>query len=269
MVFALRPGGQAFVLTDEGGSIEGRCAGLELRDTVLILSPGPCTRFAFLFRAPFPEGALIDRVATAGIGALNINKCRVGYHGEGDRLSALPGSMPGANRSIGTFQTRDRSAESPRDNQSAEGRWPPNIVLIHGPGCRREGTKKIPGITGGARRTGALGGMNDDGWKAKEVIVHKFHDGAQLETVPAWFCEPLCPARLLDEQTGERPSTLTGRADPTKVHGNPGDNHGTSLFGAGNSHVYADSGGASRFYPQFTDEAELLSWLRRLLDTPA
>lgn len=55
-------------------------------------------------------------------------------------------------------------------------------------------------------------------------------------------------AAELDEWIGERPSTLTGRADPTKTHENPGDNGGTSWFGGGNSRVYADSGGPSRFF---------------------
>ena len=55
-------------------------------------------------------------------------------------------------------------------------------------------------------------------------------------------------AAELDALIGERPSTLTGRADPTKTHENPGDNGGTSWFGGGNSKVYADSGGPSRFF---------------------
>jgi hypothetical protein len=37
------------------------------------------------------------------------------------------------------------------------------------------------------------------------------------------------------------------------------------LFGAGNSNVYADLGGASRFYPQFEDAEALKAWLSRLV----
>ena len=95
-----------------------------------------------------------------------------------------------------------------------------------------------------------------------------YADTEGLETVAAWACQDDCPAKILDDQTGERPSTLTGRADPTMTHGNPGDNHGLSLFGGGNSHVYADSGGGSRFYPQFKDDEELFAWLQCLLATP-
>lgn len=55
-------------------------------------------------------------------------------------------------------------------------------------------------------------------------------------------------ARDLDAAVGERPSTLTGRADPSGRHDNPGDNGGASSFGGGNSGVYADDGGPSRYF---------------------
>lgn len=55
-------------------------------------------------------------------------------------------------------------------------------------------------------------------------------------------------AQALDEAVGDRPSTLTGKADPSKRHDNPGDNGGASSFGGGNSAVYADGGGPSRFF---------------------
>ena len=57
---------------------------------------------------------------------------------------------------------------------------------------------------------------------------------------------------ILDAQSGDRPSTLTGRADPKKRHAHPADPNAErgSMFGnskAGGA-VYADSGGASRFF---------------------
>lgn len=53
---------------------------------------------------------------------------------------------------------------------------------------------------------------------------------------------------MLDAQSGNRPSTLSGKADPNSTHSNAYSNDGKSSFGAGNSHVYADDGGASRFF---------------------
>lgn len=70
----------------------------------------------------------------------------------------------------------------------------------------------------------------------------------------AWSCPPGCPVAELDAQSGERPSTLTGRAPTNGAHPNPGSNGGASWFGGGDSAVYADSGGASRFFPCFIYE---------------
>lgn len=57
---------------------------------------------------------------------------------------------------------------------------------------------------------------------------------------------------ILDAQTGDRPSTLTGRADPTRQHASPANNvdRRASMFGNERavSAVYADGGGPSRFF---------------------
>jgi hypothetical protein len=96
-----------------------------------------------------------------------------------------------------------------------------------------------------------------------------FHgDTNGLETVKAYNCEPGCPVVTLDVQSGVRPATLTGRANPDMTHTNPGDNHGASWFGGGNSNVYADNGGASRYYPQFANDAELFDWITQLITPP-
>lgn len=59
-------------------------------------------------------------------------------------------------------------------------------------------------------------------------------------------------ANVLDAQTGERPSTLTGRADPANLLPHPGtQTKARGLFtgiGGAVGYVYADSGGASRFF---------------------
>jgi site-specific DNA-methyltransferase (adenine-specific) len=75
------------------------------------------------------------------------------------------------------------------------------------------------------------------------------------ETVENWKCVEGCPVRELDEQSGDRPSTLTGRADPSKAQPHPGKemNPNSTFLGERTHHsdVYADSGGASRFFPSF------------------
>ena len=93
-------------------------------------------------------------------------------------------------------------------------------------------------------------------WPTNMILVHDNCKGK---------CSAVCPVRIMNMQSGDRPSTLTGRADPMKAHGNPGDNHGSSLFGGGNSKVYADQGGASRFFPQVANEEELSQWFSKLV----
>lgn len=61
----------------------------------------------------------------------------------------------------------------------------------------------------------------------------------------------------LDRQSGERPSTLTGRADPSRAHHrdygidprNRSEGWGASIQLKASA-LYADSGGASRFFKQ-------------------
>ena len=58
-------------------------------------------------------------------------------------------------------------------------------------------------------------------------------------------------APMLDAQSGDRPSTLSGRADPRAQHEHPSSAETDSWFQRGlakGSHVYADDGGASRFF---------------------
>lgn len=63
----------------------------------------------------------------------------------------------------------------------------------------------------------------------------------------------------MDAQSGDRPSTLTGRADPNGSHEHPGTemNPNSTFLGERThlSRVYADAGGASRFFTQLDGAA--------------
>jgi hypothetical protein len=246
------PGSYAVVFTDDQGSIEGRRAGLELRDTILVLSEGPTSRYAFLFRTPLTETTVADQMTQTRTGALNIKECRIVGMESTQRQNKAEMGFHGGNlaQSYATGSTT--------------GRWPPNVLLVHGPDCRNTGTKRVKSsqlnqvIARSNSHSTSIGKQTDS-------FASGYADAEGLETVVAWKCSGGCPVKILDGQTGERPSTLTGRADPEKLHENPGDNHGSSLFGGGNSNVYADSGGGSRFYPQFKNNEELFEWLKRLL----
>jgi hypothetical protein len=251
---SLNPGAHALVITNELAGIEGRVAGFELRDTLLILSGGPQSRYALLLRKPTSEATVLEQVVETGSGVLNVSACRIGiepdelveHSGKDAPFTEAHDGYKRAGRSMYTHKPQERAGPA-----NALGRWPSNLVFVHGPQCRKTGTKRVAASSG-----------------VSVASITAIFERNGEETVATWNCEPGCPVRILDNQAGLRPSTLTGRADPRRTHENPGDNHGTSLFGGGNSTVYADTGSASRFYPQFTNDDEMIEWMLRLLDAP-
>lgn len=59
-----------------------------------------------------------------------------------------------------------------------EGRFPTNVILVHGPECEQTRT-------------------DEDG----------------MEEVAQWDCQDNCPVKELQDQSGERPSTMTDRIE--------------------------------------------------------
>jgi site-specific DNA-methyltransferase (adenine-specific) len=181
----LVPGAHVAVLADDVDvGIEGRFAGLELRDTLLLLRSGPVSSYIFLFRKPLTEGTVAGQTVATGTGGLNVEACRVGV-----------------------------------------GRWPSNFVLVHGTGCCRNET--------------------------------------------AWECESRCPVNLLDRQSGELTSGMMAAGQQRNESKGKGGYHDNFPDEASSTGTYGDSGGASRFFPQFKDEGELLAWVERLVTPEA
>jgi hypothetical protein len=65
---------------------------------------------------------------------------------------------------------------------------------------------------------------------------------------------------LLDEMTGE----LTSGDNAVRRKAWSGFHGGDGVTGS-KEVSYGDTGGASRFYPQFQDDAELHAWIERLI----
>lgn len=169
-----------------------------------------------LFRKPL-DGTVLENIRKWGTGALNIGGCRVGS------------------------DNRQYSLKEPAENLN---------TLVRTEGNDSEDAKGLGAYGVGAKQQqGALVSVSGR-WPPNTVFVH--NPECRQVSEDRWECVDGCPAHALDVMTGDRPSTLTGRADPSAQHTNPGDNGGASWFGGGNSQVYADNGGASRFFPQFT-----------------
>lgn len=212
-------------------------------------------------------------------GALQIDAARVA-RGSGD---VKPFGSP--QRSSGGMLNGTGEAR-PQFEQHEGGSWPPNLMLSHCPECEERGAKSIKGAArtgpnGGAHQAGGITRGDMAGLPKGYVLGGNYTAPDGTESVPAFDClaacdcglsrlapaggEPprcacgagmwwACPVAKMDAQSGDRRSTLTGRADPSTSHAHPATARPANFFGqmsGGVGDVYADSGGASRFFPCF------------------
>ena len=207
-------------------------------------------RVVTVARKPLSEGTVAANVIVHGCGAINIDGCRIKSLDQSDApLSHDHG------RGMGYHGAKDHGpcGRTPL----FAGRWPANLILVHKPGCRQDGTRQVKGQNpqykahgkGGTRQVYGFAGSRP----AQIGIGHADADG--METTLDWNCTPGCPVSGLDNQTGVLTS---GSVKPGYSRGNndsyfardrledqnlPAEN-GTQLTG------YGDSGGASRFFKQ-------------------
>jgi len=223
----LLPGGHVVVFGSWEMGLEGRRRGLELRDTLLVVGPSGPPRFAFLFRRDLSGSTVVETVLKYGTGGLNVDGCRVGS------TKRVPGGLsrnarlPKSLLSSLRRETGEESAHNPN-----VGRWPTNLVFVHAEGCKRDGVK-----TSGQ------------------------------ETIPNWICVEDCPVRALDEQSlaGGIHSAGSARDGLVPVVA-PRYNAASYEWSANRTMPrLGDSGGASRFFPQFENEAALVTWLKILI----
>jgi hypothetical protein len=263
------PGTHVIVIGQAEDAIAARKQGLQLRDTVLILLPGPKEVFAFLFRQPL-EGTVAQNVLNHGVGGLWIDGCRIstteGLNGGAYSAGGRAAPMPGDDRvgsSLGMYEPKRKAQEY----KQPSGRWPTNLLLVHGPNCRPLGTSKV-------RTSSHSQGFGKSGSILKKTPNNVYgriasapylsYVEAGTETVASWKCQLDCPVGILDKQSG----SCGGSPGLHAVKKHPR----TSSKGSELPHVtqgFSDSGGASRFYPQFASFPEALDWLTMLTGQPA
>jgi hypothetical protein len=218
------PGSAVITFGDDYVGLEGRFAGLELRDTFAILAPGPSVCFAFFFRKPLTHPTVAEQILTTDTGALHIGACRVrlGSNENADELAARSGGSRGFRKDGFVGGTVDGGLPPGWDN--SKGRWPPNLLLVHGVLCRNLGT--------------------------------------------SWECGRGCPVQFLDQQSGELQSGLMVAGQQRVQTKGGGGYHGDFPDEATGHDTYGDSGGASRFFPQFASADSLLDWFKSLILPP-
>lgn len=192
-----------------------------------------------------PEGTVEENLAAYGTGVLNVDGCRVGTTKDvPSTVSKTPNKRAFGEGLGGANLTGEESGYNPN-----VGRYPPNVLLSHLPDCELVGEKQVGTGTAVRRHIGkssrervSLGGAGKRNAELREDLTYGENG---METVEDWVCAPGCPVAEVDRQSG---SSIIRQYKPRS--GTKGDGWGMTATGP----EYADSGGASRFFPTFEDE---------------
>lgn len=227
----------------------------------------PAHEPVLMYRKPL-AGTVAQTVQQHGTGAINIDGCRVetsenlnggAYKSKGEDEDSYQcidpncpdaAAMPYHDHPSEKRKGRHDGAENWRYKHGGAGgfeqpmgRWPSNLVLCHTPDCKQVGTKKVKANSEGS---GKLWSHYRDGTEDRaEAVPARIGDEDGTETVTDWECADGCPVKALDGQTG---TLVIGKPSGVRHEG------GTMLAGGGNLVPltgFGDSGGASRFFPQF------------------
>jgi len=202
------------------------------------------------------EGTVAENVQKHGTGGINVDGCRVGFtkgespysypNGAGGIYSVKYQQESNICKDWNNFSTKEDNKPVSGNNM---GRWPPNLVMVHHPDCRKIGTKTIKGY--------AINRWDDGAKPFGDGAGHPY-TGEQMpdEEVDVWDCHPDCHVRKMDEQSGDRRSAYPDNPGTAKAYkGASCEDRNRSVFGSGFVNAgaqYADAGGASRFFPCFT-----------------
>ena len=236
-----------------------RRAGYEVRDCFSIQMPCSTCIMGLLCRKPF-GATLTEQVVRSGSGALDIDAGRI------DLDAGDPNMRPNAkNHDINPtnpvcYSSHGVGRTGDMGYHNSKGRFPANFLLVHGPDCVCEGTRKVRGATGnGDAPIGEHGKLVP--LRRGTFVSRTNAEG--LEEIPKWDCQPDCPVRILDLQSGvgKSPESYMKATTTSNVH----------AYGAGIGQVagsvsenYGDEGGASRFFFQTTGYEGITAYIQNL-----
>lgn len=208
-------------------------------------------RIVTVARKPCAASSTTENVVEHQAGALNIDASRVSYVSREDRREETRGVHVG-----GAYEhpagSSFKKAHNPVAPAHEDGRWPTNVLLVHRPGCKIVGERKVPTGTAVRHRGGGKTIFSETDKPPLEDMSYADVDGN--ETIPQWACEESCPVADLDRQSGKRKSGsgAVKRSSGADQAGNQGAAYGRESRPAGTPQIwYGDEGGASRFFKQF------------------
>jgi site-specific DNA-methyltransferase (adenine-specific) len=181
-------------------------------------------------RKPLSEKSVAENVLKWGTGGINVDGCRVGseVRNNGSSLRDIRGN--GLDAEVSSKRERLE-----REDSIVEGRFPANIILE----CLCD--EVIKGETNEKKIRGKLNDHKESsvfGIGGVGVENYDYNDKGDIHT------NPMCPCRLLDEQSGI--SKSSPRVAPKESIKDP-SSYNTGV--GGNSNL-SDKGGASRFFYQ-------------------
>ena len=209
----------------------------------------PAVEIWWLARKPITKKSIVAQVLETGTGALNIDGCRVGT------TKRVPGglSRTSGNSYNGSADGSLRNETGQEDGHNPQvGRWPSNLTLQHGTGCKVVGTKTVKGDPRGECEGERPGGFFDPGSEngSGEPNARVYGD----QEVPVYECALGCPVQALDEQSGSLHGA--GNKNLSKIGSGNGSTYSKMGDLERNPDYYADAGGASRFFNAFESDSD-------------
>jgi hypothetical protein len=222
----------------------------------------PAHEVWWLIRKPL-EGTLAENLMKWGVGAINIDGCRITTSDSTVRPSGgMLGIMndDGWEPKIGMVTGGD------------QGRFPANLLLSHHPDCVKSGVATVPAhptwdTPNRATEPSAFTGnevskvRHANGRDGEASAEKRYADRGSTEFAPlpgarrddteavdVWDCVDGCAVAALGSQSGERTSGFMAAGTP---RGSSSACYGKMPGAANPTDTYADAGSAARFFPQF------------------
>jgi len=205
----------------------------------------PASEYICLARKPLEKGlSIAENVLKWGVGAINIDGCRVG-HNEEQKFKNREQRKEGWNMdNCGFDSTKNTTASA-----NPSGRFPANLILTHHPECECVGLKNVGKGERKQHEDGEVSSANEGYTRPnKSSFTHK--DSSVIanygeETIEN--CHDDCPIKILDQQSlamGMHSAGVKRNKDVTSEYDNSSFHAPTTR----QMNRFGDKGGASRFF---------------------
>ena len=250
--------------------------GLEIRDCLTVLCHDKTLMVLWAMKST--DGTFAENAIQHGVAGLNIDAGRIGIsqNDPNRRPNRVLTEFPDAEKRVALGVGMKDNTVQDEGAHSSKGRFPSNFLLMHHPDCECVGTKRVKPSNGSGKAhhdNHKVGNTLYSGeWNPKGISgLAGFVSEDGTEEVDDWSCHDSCVIQALDEMTGRLTSGSGAikKSSSSTYLGNRGSAYGQESRPLGTKMIsYADTGGASRFFKQVRDHADLLAYLEALLEPP-